>query len=98
MSNAPGFAVALQRFRSINFCFSYLLLSAIVLLDYFLQGNRVPRLNSQERLRLRALNWTQLFMTTAAIRSVTSSGFEANGVWSTGREITVDFILSAMNR
>src|SRR5215470_3102780 len=32
------------------------------------------------------------------ITSATASGFEAKGVWSTGKETTLDFILAATNR
>src|SRR6266404_3348865 len=43
-------------------------------------------------------NWIQTLVAAAAISSATASGFEAKGVWSTGKETTLDFILAAVNR
>src|SRR5215831_3429819 len=40
----------------------------------------------------------QALIAAAVITSATASGLEAKGVWSTGKETTLDFILAAVNR
>src|ERR1700741_3872673 len=44
----------------------------------------------------RPTNWIQTLVAAAVISSATASGFEAKGVWSTGKETTFDFILAAV--